>query len=167
MKSISTVGSLVGAAALAVLLAGCDNTQEGLKRDAEENQRKAEAASVDARQKASEANERAGQSMKDAARATEHAVGDAVATTGKAVGDAAAATGRTIDAAAQTADIKTALMADKTVDASHINVDTYVSTKTVVLKGHVATSAQRERAAQIAAEKAASFRINNELEVRP
>ena len=153
MKSISTVGSLVGAAALAVFLAGCDNTQEGLKRDAEENQRNAEAATADARQKASEANEKAGQSVKDAtenvgqavenaAKTAGHAVGDVAATTGKAVGDAVATTGRTIDAATQTADVKTALIADKTVDASNINVDTD-QPRTVVLKGHVPTDAER------------------------
>ncbi len=78
-----------------------------------------------------------------------------------------ATTGRTIDAAAQTADVKTALIADKTVDASHINVDTHISSKTVVLKGHVPTDAQKERAEEIAAQKASSFRINNQLEVRP
>ena len=178
MKSISTVGSLVGAAALAVFLAGCDNTQEGLKRDAEENQRKAEAATADARQKASEANEKAGQSVKDAtenvgqavenaAKTAGHAVGDAAATTGKAVGDAVATTGRTIDAATQTADVKTALIADKTVDASHINVDTDISSRTVVLKGHVPTDTQKARAGEIAAQKASGFRINNQLEVRP
>ena len=90
MKSISTVGSLVGAAALAVFLAGCDNTQEGLKRDAQENQRKAEAAAVDARQKASEANEKAGQSVKDAAENVGQAVENAAKSAGHAVGDAAA-----------------------------------------------------------------------------
>ena len=35
--------------------------------------------------------------------------------------------------------MKSALMADRTVDASHINVDTFHETKTVVLKGSVKT----------------------------
>ena len=54
--------------------------------------------------------------------------------------------GAAIDAATETIDVKTALMADASVDASDINVDTFHETKTVVLKGSVPTAAQKTEA---------------------
>ena len=59
--------------------------------------------------------------------------------------------------------MKTALIADRTVDASHINVDTFHETKTVVLKGSVKTATQRDEAARIAAAEAPGYRIDNQL----
>ena len=70
-------------------------------------------------------------------------------------------------AAIETIDVKSALMADRTVDASHINVDTFHETKTVVLKGSVKTATQRDEAARIAAAEAPSYRIDNQLTVVP
>jgi osmotically-inducible protein OsmY len=49
-------------------------------------------------------------------------------------------------AAANTVDVKSALIADGRVDASNINVDTSASTKTVVLKGTVPNAQQRTTA---------------------
>ena len=53
-------------------------------------------------------------------------------------------------AAANTVDVKSALIADGRVDASNINVDTSASTKTVVLKGTVPNAQQRTTAEAIA-----------------
>jgi hypothetical protein len=72
-----------------------------------------------------------------------------------------------IKAAAETIDVKSALMADRTVDASQINVDTFHETKTVVLKGSVKTATQRDEAARIAAAEAPGYRIDNQLTIVP
>ena len=88
---------------------------------------------------------------------------DAADATKDAARDAAGA----IKAAVETVDVKSALMADRTVDASHINVDTFHETKTVVLKGSVKTAAQRAEAARIAAAEAPSYRIDNQLTIVP
>ena len=81
--------------------------------------------------------------------------------------ETAAKTGAAVGAALETAEIKTALMADKSIDASSINVDTYSDTKTVVLRGSVPTAAQREQAERIALAKAPGYRIDNKLAVVP
>jgi osmotically-inducible protein OsmY len=81
--------------------------------------------------------------------------------------EAAREAGGAIAAAVETIDVKSALMADRTVDASHINVDTFHETKTVVLKGSVKTATQRDEAARIAAAEAPGYRIDNQLTVVP
>ncbi len=70
-------------------------------------------------------------------------------------------------AAVETVDVKSALMADRTVDASQINVDTLHDTKTVVLKGSVKTATERDEAARIAAVEAPGYRIDNQLTIVP
>jgi osmotically-inducible protein OsmY len=81
--------------------------------------------------------------------------------------DAANKTGAAVGAVLETADIKAALLADKSIDSSSINVDTYADTKTVVLRGSVPTAAQREQAERIAAAKATGYRVENKLAVVP
>jgi len=63
-------------------------------------------------------------------------------------------------------EIKTALFADKSVDAGGINVDTDGATKTVTLKGHVPTAAQKATAERIAKNKAPDYTVVNDLIVR-
>ncbi len=58
------------------------------------------------------------------------------------------------------------MIADDTVDASDINVDTFHETKTVVLKGSVPTAAQKTEAARIAAREAEGYKIDNQLTVK-
>jgi hypothetical protein len=122
-------------------LAACSNTAAGVKQDAAENSDKAAAA-------ADKAEDKAGNAAADSKEAAREA-GGAVA------------------AAIETIDVKSALMADRTVDASHINVDTFHETKTVVLKGSVKTATQRDEAARIAAAEAPGYRIDNQLTVVP
>ena len=126
-------------------LAACSNTAAGAKKDADINADKAATAADKAEDKAKTASEKAAAESKDAAR------------------DATGA----VKAAIETIDVKSALMADRTVDASHINVDTFHETKTVVLKGSVKTATQRDEAARIAAAEAPGYRIDNQLLVVP
>ena len=126
-------------------LAACSNTAAGAKKDADINADKAATAADKAEDKAKTASEKAAAESKDAAR------------------DATGA----VKAAIETIDVKSALMADRTVDASHINVDTFHETKTVVLKGSVKTATQRDEAARIAAAEAPGYRIDNQLKVVP
>ena len=122
-------------------LAACSNTAAGVEQDARENADKAAEAADQARPAAEEA----------AAETRE----------------AAREVGGAVKGAIETIDVKSALMADRTVDASHINVDTFYETKTVVLKGSVKTATQRDEAARIAAAEAVGYRIDNQLTVVP
>lgn len=126
-------------------LAACSNTAAGVEEDARENADKAATAADRAEDRARPAAEEAAADTKEAARGA----GDAVS------------------AAVETMDVKSALMADRTVDASHINVDTMHETRTVVLKGSVKTATQRDEAARIAAAEAPGYRIDNQLTVVP
>ena len=126
-------------------LVACSNTAAGAKKDAEINAEKAAVATDKAENKAQAAGEKAVAETKDVARDVSGAVKGAI----------------------ETIDVKTALMADRTVDASHINVDTFHDTKTVVLKGSVKTATQRDEAARIAAAEAPGYRIDNQLMVVP
>jgi predicted small secreted protein len=138
-----------GYLALALLgglsLAACSNTAAGVKKDAEVNADKAATAADKAEDRAEPAAREAAAETKEAAR------------------DASGA----LKAAVETIDVKSALMADRTVDASKINVDTFHETKTVVLKGSVKTATQRDEAARIAAAEAPGYRIDNQLTVVP
>jgi osmotically-inducible protein OsmY len=94
-------------------------------------------------------------------------VGSGCANTVKGVTtDAERATEKTA-AAAETVDVKSALIADGRVDASNINVDTVASTKTVVLKGSVPTSQQKTTAEAVAREQAKGYTVVNQLTVAP
>ena len=119
MNSMFKMGTVLALA----LVAGCSNTGEGMKEDAEN----------------------AGDKMAEASS------------------EAGAAT----DAAMQTADVKTALIADPTVDADGINVDTNKDTKTVTLNGTVPTDEQKTHAAEIAGMKAPGYAVINNLTIKP
>jgi len=73
----------------------------------------------------------------------------------------------TVKAGVETMDVKSAIIADKTIDAGAIDVDTYADTKTVVIRGSVPTEAQKARAEQIAREHAPNYKIDNQLAVVP
>ena len=166
--SMKAMTAWIGAASLAVLSVACNNTADGMKRDAEENQRAAAQASEDARERADRAADRAsdsadkaGDKISEAAKESK----DAIGTAGEKIGDAASSAGRTTEAAIETMEVKTALAADKRVDASNINVDTNGDTKTVTLKGFVPSASQKSIAERIARDKAEGYRVKNELMV--
>jgi predicted small secreted protein len=156
------------AAAACAGLAGCDNTAQGVKEDAAENKAKVEqeaaeakAETADERAEIKEEGREAGAAIKEAGRD----VGNAAERAGGAVAGAAKDAGAATHAAKQTLDVKTALMADASVDASKIDVDTDENTKTVTLKGSVPNAAQKATAERIARDKAAGYKIRNSLVV--
>lgn len=65
----------------------------------------------------------------------------------------------------ETLDVKTAIIADKTVDSGAIDVDTYQDKKVVVLRGSVPTAAQKAKAEQIARDHATGYTVDNRLAV--
>ena len=67
----------------------------------------------------------------------------------------------------ETVDVKSALIADKTIDSGAIDVDTYQDKKVVVLRGSVPTQAQKDKAGMIAKDNAKSYTIDNQLAVVP
>jgi len=142
---------LTAAFSLAVATAACDNTARGMKQDSAEAtaaaKQKSDAAKAEAKEEAADARAAGRETANDASKAASNA-------------------GAAISAAAETIDVKTALMADDTVDASDINVDTFHETKTVVLKGTVPTAAQKVAAAKIAAKEAEGYKIDNQLTVK-
>jgi hyperosmotically inducible periplasmic protein len=166
MKSrISSLG-LPAALLSASLFGACQNTARGIEQDTQKNtaeaKQEAREANAEARQKASEANAELKQEAREAGNAAERA-GDRVANETK---DTAHSVGATLDAAAQTMQIKTAFIDADNLDANNIDVDTDGATKTVTLKGHVPTAAQKAAAARIAKEKAPDYRIVNDIVVK-
>jgi osmotically-inducible protein OsmY len=155
MKSRITSLGLPAALLSVSLFAACQNTARGVEQDTENNtaeaQREAREANAEARQEAREA----GQSMERA--------GDRAA---QETRDATNSVGATLDAAAQTMQIKTALIDADNLDANNIDVDTNAASKTVTLKGHVPTAAQKAAAERIAKEKAPDYTVQNMIEVR-
>jgi osmotically-inducible protein OsmY len=143
--------ALTAAGFFALANVACDDTARGIKKDTAEATDAAKDATADARDDAKEKS--------DAAKAEGRETADEAKRTAS---DAGAA----IDAATETLDVKAALMADSTVDASDINVDTYNETKTVVLKGSVPTAAMKTEAGRIAAREAEGYKIDNQLVVK-
>jgi predicted small secreted protein len=166
MKSrISSLG-LPAALLSASLFAACQNTARGVEQDTERNtaeaRQEAREANAEAKQEAREANAELKQEAREAGAAAERA-GDRAAQETK---DATRSVGATLDAAAQTMQIKTALIDADNLDANDIDVDTNGATKTVTLKGHVPTASQKAAAERIAKEKAPDYRVVNNIVVR-
>lgn len=67
----------------------------------------------------------------------------------------------------ETMDVKTAIIADKTIDSGAIDVDTFQDKKLVVIRGSVPTEAQKAKAEQIARDRAKGYTIQNQLAVVP
>ena len=135
----------------------------------------ATACSDTTKQQAREAGQQVAEAARAAGKTVESAAQDAVNNAERvsdartAVGDARQAANGVADAAsaaAQTAKVKAALVADSNVTAADINVDTDAATKTIVLKGHVPSAAQKTAAGRIATEKASpGYSVRNELTV--
>lgn len=116
-----------------------------------------ERSSQDAREDAAELQQKADQEQAEAQEARQESQ-DAQRTANEM--------GSRVDAATQTFDIKTALMMDKTIDATDINVDTYADTRTVVLRGTVPSLDQKQQAATVAGREATGYRIDDQLTVK-
>lgn len=126
----------------------------------------------------------AGKDVTDATKATGEAVGGAVDATGKAVGNAAENAGEAVggavtgvaketqdaaQSATLTPKVKNALVADKSINASTIDVDTSGENDTVVLKGMVRSEAEKKKAEQVArkvlTDSGSTFKLRNDLAV--
>jgi osmotically-inducible protein OsmY len=182
---------MIGIAALALATLGCDDTAKGVKKDAEENAEAAKPyvdaaaektkealkdaaaaakpAAEEAGEKLKELGDKAVQEARELGDKTEDAADTAADETARGAdraGDKAEDAGDAVSAAAQTTMVKAALMADKDVDASRIDVDTEANTRTVMLKGTVPTAAQKTTAERIAKSKVAKgYSVRNMLTV--
>ena len=161
MKIRMTSLGLPAALLAASLFGACSNTAKGVQEDTAQNAEKAKEASAEAAAATERAAEDAKVKMDNAAEATKAGA----ETAAEATKDAARNTANTADGAQQTMQIKTALLADKSVDASSIDVDTNGMTKTVTLKGHVPNAAQKASAERIAKSKAPDYTVVNNLTV--
>jgi len=128
--------------------AACDNSARSARQAADE------AASA-----AEQARDRAGEMASDAQRAA----ADIAVNAAEGVERASERLG----AVAETVDVKAALMADPSVNASRIDVDADERTRVLTLSGTVPTLAERDMAALIAAGHAPGYRVENRLTVAP
>jgi osmotically-inducible protein OsmY len=132
----------------------------------------AAACSPKTEERAREAGQQAGEAAKTAGAAAASAAHDAVHNTEKAVDavKASRAVNDAADAAAaavQTAQVKAALVADSSVEARGIDVDTDAHSKTITLKGQVPSEAQKTAAGRIAKAAASTgYGVVNDLTVR-
>jgi osmotically-inducible protein OsmY len=134
------------------LATACENTARGLKQDAAE-------AEVETRDERAQAAAAAKELANDAAHAA-RAVGAMAADAGEELVEKAGGIG-------ETADIKTALMADPSVDATRIDVDVNTTAKSVTLNGYVPTFAERDKAEAIAKAETSGYTVVNNLMVQP
>src|SRR5918993_4003742 len=67
----------------------------------------------------------------------------------------------------ETVDVKTAIIADKTIDSGAIDVDTYQDKKVVVIRGSVPTQMQKDKAGMIARDNAKGYTVDYQLAVVP
>lgn len=169
-----------GALAATLLVAGCsDSRQEEAERRAREAKEQAAAATETAAEQTREAAGRAADVTRDAMTAAQQAIenaGDSEAAK-KAAEAGAAATAVAADltraaasaaaGGALTAAVKTALIADRDIEAAGIDVDTSEAAKTVTLSGRVPTAAQRTAAVALARTKAPGYEIVDRLTVGP
>jgi len=93
-------------------------------------------------------------------------VGDGIERAGDRAGNAIGRAGDAVQGAVESADIKAALVADESVDANAVDVDTIGDTKVVTLTGTVRTARERDRAESIATREAQGYRVDNQLIVR-
>lgn len=147
---------------LTVGTAGCENTREGLEKDAKANAPKVERAA----EQTAAATKEAAREVSEAAAPAVAAIREGTAAAAQVAKERMSEAARAADAAQQTAAIKAALMADPAIDSTTIDIDTIADTKTVVLKGRVRTTAERASAGRIAADKAQGFTIDNRLVVQ-
>ena len=161
MKIRMTSLGLPAALLAASLFGACSNTAKGVQEDTAQNAEKAKEASAEAAAATERAAEDAKVKVDNAAEATKEGAEKAA----EATKDAAKNTANTADGAQQTMQIKSALLADKSVDASSIDVDTNGMTKTVTLKGRVPNAAQKASAERIAKSKAPDYTVVNNLTI--
>jgi predicted small secreted protein len=136
-------------AALSIgLVTACENTARGLKQDAAE----AELATRDDRAHA-----------REAARGLANDAADVARTAGAIAADAGEAVAERAAALKENVDVKAALMADSSVDATRIDVDVSAWARTITLEGSVSTAGERAKAEAIARAKAEGYKVVNNI----
>lgn len=70
-------------------------------------------------------------------------------------------------AAQRTHEVTRALMAETTLDATHVDVITHEAGKAIVLRGSVPSTLQRDLAEQLARNEAPGYSVRNELAIGP
>jgi osmotically-inducible protein OsmY len=143
--------AIIAAVSIAVV-AACENTARGLKQDAAN----AESQTRDERAKAQSTAKDVANDAVQAART----VGSMAADAGEEVAERASALKEQVD-------IKAALMADPSVDATRIDVGADYRTRTITLNGYVPTQSERERAEAVAKAKAQGYKVVNNISVQP
>ena len=139
-------------AALSIgLVTACENTARGLKQDAAEM----ETGTRDERARA-----------QAAARGLANDAADAAQTAGAIAADATEEVAERASALKQNVDVKAALMADASVDASRIDVDVSTWSRTITLNGYVATAGERAKAEAIARDRAEGYKVVNNIAVQ-
>lgn len=98
--------------------------------------------------------------------ATSGEIGNAADTAGQATENAVEGTADVASQSAITGKIKTALLADASIGATKIDVDTVEDTKTVTLSGEVTNAAQKTLAEKIAKKEAPDYKVDNKLTVK-
>ena len=139
-NSINTFLLTTVAAISIGLVTACENTARGLEQDAAE-------VDVNTREPRAQA--------KQAAR-----------TVGAMAADAGEEVAARASALKDHVDVKAALMADSSVDASRIDVDVSSWTGTVTLNGSVRTANERHKADAIARSKSKGYKVVNNITVR-
>jgi len=163
---------LVPALALGLLGAGCTDRDNDAVPDQAENPVQATGNAAgradNATENAGDAAERTAENTGDAAGHAAGQAGDAAGqaanSAARATGHAATAVGEITDNAATTGLVKNALIADKSVPAMRINVDT--ENDVVTLKGDVDTAAQKARAEALARKVNGVKKVVNKLTVK-
>jgi hypothetical protein len=167
MKSHQPPLLVLAAAALAALpVLGCKSESgSGRTPESRETPPAGTREGSDEASSAEETLKEAGRDVRDAAREAGKEVKEAAGDVKDAAQEAGGEMGAKVDAVKQLADVKMALMADPSVDASGINVDADEATKTIHLKGTVPSAAQKSAAERIARGKAQGYKIHNVLTV--
>ena len=159
---ISAGLAVAGAAAL---LAGCTGTARATADGKADPQYASPSPGGDVVDKARDDAEKAGEKIKEGAQDVKREAKPVVKDVEEKTKEGAHKTGEAIDATKQHLDVKAALLADKTVDASHIDIDTNKDAKILYLRGTVPTATQKAAAERIARDKADGFTVRNELTV--
>ena len=160
--SIAVALTIAGASAALLACTGTSRANQGGSADTYASPSPKSGDVVD---KARDDAEKAGEKIKEGAEKTGEAVKDAAQDVKREAKPAAKEVGETVDATKQHLDVKAALLADKSVDASHIDIDVNKDTKVLYLRGTVPTAAQKAAAERIARDKADGFAVRNELTV--
>jgi osmotically-inducible protein OsmY len=172
MRLNVAVGLALAMGLTLALVPACRNTAEGVKEDTRLNaeqtregtQTAGEESAGTARKIGAEAKE-TGSKIGQEAKEVGGTVADGAKEIATAVKDGAKEVASDVGAGKHTVDVKAALMAAKGIDASHIDVDTDASSKTVTLKGTVPTASQKLAAETVARDEADGYKVRNLLTV--